>query len=424
MPAAPDRLPTWTWWLPLPLLHLATWLSLGTQFSEGAALWHLPFALGLVMTLWWGPRVLPLLYLNSLLSIPLWGLDWRWAPLYAVPETLGVALAWWLCRLRPVDPALPFLRHLVRFMLYGVLLALVPVAIGVQFNLWLSGHLPTLSLNLPLIGVMMLCLALVWGYVGAICGATLSSLMVLILPLLRGLTDTATWLDPQRLELHFGVLLFMLASLMVGRALSDLRQSLARSAQVQQQLALANLALEASSLGVIIADARQAELPLIYCNPSFERITGYSRKESLGRNWSFLLGGDHRQQGLARLQHAVQEGQACDVVLRNYRKDGEQFWNEFILAPMRDDQGISHFVALLHDVSAREHMAQQVRSQSDELLRQSYLFSQTEHIANLGGWVLNLPAQDMNWSEGCFRIYELDPKNGTPNLDEALNYMD
>src|SRR3990167_7001519 len=113
MPAAPDRLPTWTWWLPLPLLHLATWLSLGTQFSEGAALWHLPFALGLVMTLWWGPRVLPLLYLNSLLSIPLWGLDWRWAPLYAVPETLGVALAWWLCRLRPVDPALPFLRHLV-----------------------------------------------------------------------------------------------------------------------------------------------------------------------------------------------------------------------------------------------------------------------------------------------------------------------
>ncbi len=502
MPAASDCLPTWTWWLPLPLLHLATWLSLSTQFSEGVALWHLPFALGLVMTLWWGPRVLPLLYLNSLLSIPLWGLDWRWAPLYAVPETLGVALAWWLCRLRPVDPALPFLRHLVRFMLFGVLLALVPVAIGVQANLWLSGHLPTsslfsatltlwladslmtlavavplltyltpwlqrrgwlnsplakrrepvpaalrqwpawplllalvlgmpwllellpLSLNLPLIGVMMLSLALVWGYVGAICGATLSALMVLILPLLRGLTDTAAWLDPQRLELHFGVLLFMLASLMVGRALSDLRQSLARSAQVQQQLALANLALEASSLGVIIADARQAELPLIYCNPSFERITGYSRKESLGRNWSFLLGGDHRQQGLARLQHAVQEGQACDVVLRNYRKDGEQFWNEFILAPMRDDQGISHFVALLHDVSAREHMAQQVRSQSDELLRQSYLFSQTEHIANLGGWVLNLPAQDMNWSEGCFRIYELDPKNGTPNLDEALNYMD
>ncbi|MDP3816191.1 EAL domain-containing protein [Pseudomonas sp.] len=502
MPAVPNRLPTWTWWLPLPLFHLATWFSLATQFSAGAALWHLPFALGLVLTLWWGPRVLPLLYLNSMLSIPLWGLDWRWAPLYAMPETLGVALAWWLCRLRPVDPALPYLRHLLRFILYGVLLPAVPVALGVQLNLWLTGHLPwsslpaasltlwladslvalavavplltylspwlqrrgwlnsaqakqrepipaalrqwppwplllllplglpwlleslPLSLNLPLIGVLMLALALVWGFTGAVYGAALSVLLMLLLPLLRGLTGATVWLDPQRLELHIGVLLFMLASLLVGRSLSDLRQSLARHAQIQQQLALANLALQASPLGVIIADARQADLPLIYCNPAFERITGYSREESLGHSWNFLLGADQQQQALNRLQQAVREGVACDVVLRHYRKDGQQFWNEFILAPMRDEQGISHFVALQQDVSAREQMVAQVRSQREELLRQSHLFSQTEHIANLGGWVLNLPGQGMDWSAGCFRIYELDPKRGAPSLNEALNYLD
>ncbi|HEX5843639.1 MAG TPA: EAL domain-containing protein [Pseudomonas sp.] len=499
MPAAFVRLPTWTWWLPLPLLHLATWLSLATQFTDGAALWHLPFALALVMTLWWGPRVLPQLFLNSMLSIPLWGLDWRWAPLYAVPETLGVALAWWLCRLRPLDPALPYLRHLLRFVLFAVLLPALPMAFGVQLNLWLTGHLQghsllavsltlwladslmalaiaiplltylspwlrqrgwlspwpgkerepqrwqwppwplllavalvlpwllgllPLSLNLPLIGVMMLGLALFWGFSGAVCGATLSALMVLILPLLRGFSETADWIEQPRLELHLGVLLFMLAALLVGRSLSDLRQTLAQRAQIQQQLALSNLALEASPLGVLIADARQADLPLIYCNPAFERITGYSREESLGRSWNFLFGVDHQQQAFNRLQQAVHEGRPCDLVLRNYRKDGQQFWNEFILAPMRDEQGISHFVALQHDVSAREQMAGQVRSQSEELLRQSYLFSQTEHIANLGGWVLNLPEQSMDWSAGCFRIYELDPKNGTPCLGEALDYMD
>lgn len=99
-----------------------------------------PFALALVFALWWGPRVLLAVYLNAMLSIPLWDLPWQWAPLYALSETLGVALAWLLLRLRPFDPALPDLGHLLRFMLLGVLLPVIPVALGVQGNLWLSGY--------------------------------------------------------------------------------------------------------------------------------------------------------------------------------------------------------------------------------------------------------------------------------------------
>ena len=95
MPATPHRLAFWTWLLPLPLLHLATWLSLATQFSDGAALWYLPFALalGLVLVLWWGPRVLVAVYINALVSIPLWGLAWQWAPLVAGASGLPMVRA-------------------------------------------------------------------------------------------------------------------------------------------------------------------------------------------------------------------------------------------------------------------------------------------------------------------------------------------
>ncbi|MEX6502855.1 bifunctional diguanylate cyclase/phosphodiesterase [Pseudomonas zhanjiangensis] len=502
MPAAPDRLPAWTWWLPLPLFHLATWLSLATQFSEGAAIWYMPFALGLVFCLWWGPRVLPALYCNALLSVPLWGLDWQWAPLYALPESLAVGLAWWLLRRCAFDVALVHFAHLLRFILLGVLLPTALIALGLQTLLWLDGHLPAgdwavaslnlwladslsvlaittplltylspwlrrrgwllarqragaeqvpaelrrlppwplllvlllalpgllgwlpLTLNLPLIGVVMLALALFWGFAGALCGALLSTLMVLTVPLLRGLGDIATWFDPQRLELHLSVLLFMLASLLVGRSLSDLRLALGRGAQTQQQLALANLALEASPLGVTIVDARQAELPLIYCNPAFERITGYSREQILGSDCRFLLGDDRQQQQLARLQQALREGTGCQVVLRNYRQDGQLFWNELTLAPMHDAEGLSHFVALQHDVTAREQLAAQVAAQRQELLQQSHLFSQTEHIADLGGWVLNLSDYSMFWSSGCFRIYELEPHTEAPTFEQAIGYLD
>lgn len=52
MPAAfPDRLPNWTWWLPLPIFHLATWISLATRLNDGVALCYLPLVLGLALRL-------------------------------------------------------------------------------------------------------------------------------------------------------------------------------------------------------------------------------------------------------------------------------------------------------------------------------------------------------------------------------------
>ncbi len=502
MPVVSDRQPRWTWWLPLPLFQLGTWLSLSTQFSSGVAIWYVPFALGLAFSLWWGPRILPALFLNALLSVPLWDLDWHWAPLHALPETLAVGLGWLMTARRGFDPTLNEFNHLLRFILLGVLLPSSVVALGVQGNLVITGHLPggdwlhaSLALGLadslsvlaialpllhfgtpllrrkgwlravpgsaatvdgpipqhlppwplllvllvglpgllvalpwlqtlPLIGFAMLVLSLVWGFPGALCGAVLTSLLVLALPLVVPLETQPDWFGPQRTSLHLSVLLMMIAMLLVGRSLSDMRRALARSARMQQQLALANLALEASPLGVSIADARAEGLPLIYCNPAFQRISGYSRAETLGQPSDFLLGRDQGQHELPRMQHARNRGETCQVVLRNYRKDGRPFWNEVTVAPMRDERGISHFLSLQHDVTSRERLAQELARRREELLRQTHLLTQTETIADLGGWVLELPGYRMFWSEGSYRIFEREPGDGALEYRQALAYLD
>ncbi|NQD81404.1 PAS domain S-box protein, partial [Pseudomonas sp. CrR14] len=281
-----------------------------------------------------------------------------------------------------------------------------------------------LTLKLPLIGLVMLSLAMVWGFSGALCGAAVSVLSVLTLPWFRDVYSSARWIDPQQLELHFSVLLFTVSALLVGRSLSDLRLALSRSAAMQQQLALANLALDASPLGVVIADARHEELPLIYCNPSFERITGQDAQGSLGQGLRRLLRDEQRYEDMRVLETAIRRGTPGNAVLQLQRKDGQPFWSEVILAPMHDEQGLSHFIVMQQDVTAREQLAQEVARQREELLQQSHLFSQTEDIADIGGWVLNLRDMSMFWSVGCFKIYELDPRSAPLTFQKTVSQFD
>lgn len=102
---------------------------------------------------------------------------------------------------------------------------------------------------------------------------------------------------------------------------------------------LLELAVEASSNGIVLTDATKDDNPIIYVNPAFERTTGYPREEVLGRNCRFLRDPREAQPVLDRLRAAVKEGGEWTGILRNYRKDGTPFWNELHLAPVRDAEG-------------------------------------------------------------------------------------
>jgi PAS domain-containing protein len=60
--------------------------------------------------------------------------------------------------------------------------------------------------------------------------------------------------------------------------------------------------LESVANGITISDARSGDLPLIYANPAFERMTGYAMAEILGINCRFLQGRDNNQPGLATVK--------------------------------------------------------------------------------------------------------------------------
>jgi len=139
--------------------------------------------------------------------------------------------------------------------------------------------------------------------------------------------------------------------------------------QTQERLRLFNRAVEASISGVTIADAQADDHPLIYVNPAFERITGYTAAEVLGRNCRLLQRDDRDQPGLTTLRQAIKTGRECTVLVRNYRKSGERFWNELRIAPIRNAADeLTHFVGISTDVTDRIE-AQRALSEQHNLMR-------------------------------------------------------
>ncbi|MBW4681493.1 MAG: PAS domain-containing protein [Microcoleus vaginatus WJT46-NPBG5] len=138
--------------------------------------------------------------------------------------------------------------------------------------------------------------------------------------------------------------------------------------QVLEMLWLCDRAMAATSTGIVIADATKPGRPLIYCNSGFERMTGYSRDEVIGRNCKFLQGSDTDQPAIEQIRQALRDQTECRVILKNYRKDGTLFWNELTISPVLDSNGqLTHFIGVQNDITERIEAEAALKQKTQEL---------------------------------------------------------
>lgn len=93
----------------------------------------------------------------------------------------------------------------------------------------------------------------------------------------------------------------------------------------QDELRLRDRAIAAASSGIVICDPHQDDSPIIYANPAFTAITGYPSGEVIGRNCRFLQGADTDDRHVQQVRDCLREERDCQVILRNYKKDGTPF---------------------------------------------------------------------------------------------------
>ena len=137
-------------------------------------------------------------------------------------------------------------------------------------------------------------------------------------------------------------------------------------------------AIEALNSAIVIADAQQPDMPIVYVNPAFEKITGYNEEEVLGWNYRFLNSGVRDEKQLSEIRSAIKNGKDIEIELLNKKKDGSLFWSSIKISPLLDKHGIiTHFVGIQSDISEIKNKAAESQALHEKIKYLAYYDSLT-----------------------------------------------
>jgi len=104
--------------------------------------------------------------------------------------------------------------------------------------------------------------------------------------------------------------------------------------------------------GVTLADPDLEDAPIVYANKAFERLTGYSQAEIVGKNCRFLQGDDRDQPARYQIAEAMKNHDSVEVTLRNYKKDGTLFHNRLKIIPLFDNKKrVIYYLGVQYDIT-------------------------------------------------------------------------
>ena len=148
---------------------------------------------------------------------------------------------------------------------------------------------------------------------------------------------------------------------------------------LEQRLRLSDAILEATEVSVVLSDALAEGSPVIYVNPAFETMTGYTKEEVLGHSArEFLrLSDDHAAQpGWQHLRHAMEQEITADAILPTKRKDGTEFIRHASISPIHNASGeVTHWLSISGDVTKQK--------KTEDLLRRQAIIMEQMHDAVL-----------------------------------------
>jgi PAS domain S-box-containing protein len=137
----------------------------------------------------------------------------------------------------------------------------------------------------------------------------------------------------------------------------------------EEELARLKMAVEQAAESILITEP---DGTIVYVNPAFEQVSGYTRAEAIGNNPRLLKSGKHNGGFYAAMWQGLQRGEVWSGHITNRRKDGSLVEEQMVISPVRDAGGrIVNFVAVKRDMTHEVEIERRLRqSQKMESLGQ------------------------------------------------------
>jgi PAS domain S-box-containing protein len=194
---------------------------------------------------------------------------------------------------------------------------------------------------------------------------------------------------------------------------TSLKEAETRAAALQDENRRLAMVARLTSNAVFTTDAQRR---ITWVNAGFERMSGYSAEEALGRIPRELVGFEGTDPAtVERLTHAQQTGQAIRCEILNRGKTGRIYWAAKELQPLHDADGqIAGFMSIETDITDRVHAEAAIRSNQS-------LLEMTGRIGGVGGWTIDLQTQQVDLADQTRCILEMPP-GAAPTLAECVNW--
>jgi PAS domain S-box-containing protein len=138
--------------------------------------------------------------------------------------------------------------------------------------------------------------------------------------------------------------------------------------KVEELLLIQKKAIEAVGVGITITNPQKEGNPIIFTNPKFLEISGYTQREVIGKKNDFLRGPDTNPQTVNEINKAITEAKPYIGEILNYRKNGEPFWNYIAINPIFDTQGnLINFVKFQQDITEKKKADLELLNKTQEL---------------------------------------------------------
>ncbi|MFH1196760.1 MAG: PAS domain-containing sensor histidine kinase [bacterium] len=135
------------------------------------------------------------------------------------------------------------------------------------------------------------------------------------------------------------------------------------SKQMKEKIKLLNTVLMYSANAIVITDI---DARILWVNPSFCEMTGYSEKDVVGVNISILKSGKNDKSLYKNLWNTIHAGKIWHGELINKRMDGTLYSEEMTISPIRNDEGVlTHFISIKEDITLRNEAAHTIQKQEE-----------------------------------------------------------